>query len=210
MISSFNPLFGLSSANASTVLEYQTLFLSASCGNCNVVAYSPEYSLSILEKDLGSLRIRFTETVVPDPTFYSWGDVTSISGSVISGADCALGCGVVAIDATLKAVESDQTTIANNRQMDTSSFQSFDQTSNQLWDLLGVLVKTTDTKWKYRFSGDTSLTIYYLGSPILTADQMTGYVTPTTPLPATLPLFAGGLGIIGLLGARKRRKAQAA
>ena len=154
--------------------------------------------------------MRFTETVVPDPTFYSWGDVTSISGSVISGADCALGCGVVAIDATLKAVESDQTTIANNRQMDTSSFQSFDQTSNQLWDLLGVLVKTTDTKWKYRFSGDTSLTIYYLGSPILTADQMTGYVTPTTPLPATLPLFAGGLGIIGLLGARKRRKAQAA
>jgi hypothetical protein len=31
----------------------------------------------------------------------------------------------------------------------------------------------------------------------------------TTPLPATLPLFAGGLGMIGLLGARKRRKAQA-
>jgi len=31
-----------------------------------------------------------------------------------------------------------------------------------------------------------------------------------TPLPATLPLFAGGLGIIGLLGARKRRNAQAA
>ncbi len=32
----------------------------------------------------------------------------------------------------------------------------------------------------------------------------------TTPLPAALPLFAGGLGMIGLLGARKRRKAQAA
>jgi hypothetical protein len=31
-----------------------------------------------------------------------------------------------------------------------------------------------------------------------------------TPLPAALPLFAGGLGVIGLLGARKRRKAQAA
>ena len=35
-------------------------------------------------------------------------------------------------------------------------------------------------------------------------------VAPTaTPLPAALPLFAGGLGVIGLLGARKRRKAQA-
>jgi hypothetical protein len=31
-----------------------------------------------------------------------------------------------------------------------------------------------------------------------------------TPLPAALPLFAGGLGMISLLGARKRRKAQAA
>jgi hypothetical protein len=27
-----------------------------------------------------------------------------------------------------------------------------------------------------------------------------------TPLPAALPLFAGGLGLIGLIGARKRRK----
>jgi len=27
-----------------------------------------------------------------------------------------------------------------------------------------------------------------------------------TPLPATLPLFAGGLGVIGLLARRKRRK----
>ena len=31
----------------------------------------------------------------------------------------------------------------------------------------------------------------------------------STPLPAALPLFAGGLGVLGLLGARKRRKAQA-
>ena len=31
-----------------------------------------------------------------------------------------------------------------------------------------------------------------------------------TPLPAALPLFAGGLGILGLMGARRRRKAAAA
>jgi len=30
------------------------------------------------------------------------------------------------------------------------------------------------------------------------------------PLPASLPLFAGGLGLLGLLGWRKRRKAAAA
>jgi hypothetical protein len=31
-----------------------------------------------------------------------------------------------------------------------------------------------------------------------------------TPLPTTLPLFATGLGAIGLLGWRRKRKAQAA
>jgi hypothetical protein len=32
---------------------------------------------------------------------------------------------------------------------------------------------------------------------------------PKTPLPAALPLFAGGLGVMGLLGWRKKRKAAA-
>jgi hypothetical protein len=31
-----------------------------------------------------------------------------------------------------------------------------------------------------------------------------------TPLPATLPLFATGLGALGLLGWRRKKKAQAA
>jgi|SRR6202142_716850 len=34
----------------------------------------------------------------------------------------------------------------------------------------------------------------------------TGFVSPT-PLPATLPLFAGGLGFVGYLTGRKKRKA---
>jgi hypothetical protein len=34
--------------------------------------------------------------------------------------------------------------------------------------------------------------------------------TSTTPLPASLPLFASGLGALGLLGWRRKRKAQAA
>jgi hypothetical protein len=35
------------------------------------------------------------------------------------------------------------------------------------------------------------------------------FVTATTPLPAALPLFATGLGGLGLLGWRRKRKAQA-
>jgi hypothetical protein len=33
-------------------------------------------------------------------------------------------------------------------------------------------------------------------------------LTPTTPLPAALPLFATGLGGLGLLGWRRKRKAR--
>jgi hypothetical protein len=38
----------------------------------------------------------------------------------------------------------------------------------------------------------------------------TDLADPTTPLPATLPLFATGLGLFGLLRHRKRKKAEAA
>ena len=41
---------------------------------------------------------------------------------------------------------------------------------------------------------------------------LTGSFTPVgaTPLPAALPLFATGLGALGLLGWRRKRKAAAA
>jgi hypothetical protein len=39
------------------------------------------------------------------------------------------------------------------------------------------------------------------------ADQsFTLEIGTTTPLPATLPLFAGGIGVMGLLARRKKRK----
>jgi hypothetical protein len=37
-----------------------------------------------------------------------------------------------------------------------------------------------------------------------------GFVLTPTPIPAALPLFAGGLGILGLFGVWKRRKTLAA
>ena len=42
------------------------------------------------------------------------------------------------------------------------------------------------------------------------ADQSFTLEIGTTPLPAALPLFATGLGALGLLGWRRKRKAQAA
>jgi len=43
---------------------------------------------------------------------------------------------------------------------------------------------------------------------IYSADDIT--ITAETPLPAALPLFAGGLGALGLFGWRRKRKAAAA
>ena len=42
-----------------------------------------------------------------------------------------------------------------------------------------------------------------------TAGEFTVTPVGTTPLPAALPLFATGLGGLGLLGWRRKRKAQA-
>jgi hypothetical protein len=41
------------------------------------------------------------------------------------------------------------------------------------------------------------------------ASDVTAVAVAATPLPAALPLFAGGLGLFGFFGARKRRKALA-
>jgi len=48
------------------------------------------------------------------------------------------------------------------------------------------------------------------GQVILAGGDLTGTTPLTTPLPAALPLFAGGLGGIGLLARRRKRKNAAA
>ena len=71
--------------------------------------------------------------------------------------------------------------------------------------------------------GSSIITIADLGTTLsdLNASFFGGSVLPfaqdhldapevsAVPLPATLPLFATGLGLLGLLGWRRRRKAQA-
>jgi len=54
------------------------------------------------------------------------------------------------------------------------------------------------------------------GDPLITGDNIVGYFVEFSPVPnlvpllAALPLFATGLGALGLLGWRRKRKALAA
>ena len=69
-------------------------------------------------------------------------------------------------------------------------------TVNVLWD------QSSGPSTAYAGSGNSISSEYF---------QILGdAATSNTPLPATLPLFASGLGALGLLGWRRKRKAQAA
>ena len=61
-------------------------------------------------------------------------------------------------------------------------------------------------------NGGSPNTLYFTDSLTIeaaAADGLFGAIEPTVPLPAALPLFATGLGGLGLLGWRRKRKAQA-
>jgi hypothetical protein len=57
-------------------------------------------------------------------------------------------------------------------------------------------------------NGDSPDTLYFSDGINAETDGLFGAIAPT-PIPATLPLFATGLGGLGLLGWRRKRKAQA-
>lgn len=70
--------------------------------------------------------------------------------------------------------------------------------------------------WELGFfgAGGVNPGVTWLSTPNGETGTVDAYNPPTfvaaTPLPAALPLFAGGIGVIGLLGRRKKRKNAAA
>jgi hypothetical protein len=72
-----------------------------------------------------------------------------------------------------------------------------------------TLIGATNNSGTVSFTGGlpNGATAYFALEGVLNGATFTAI--PNTPLPAALPLFAGGLGVLGLLGWRRKRKAAA-
>ena len=76
-----------------------------------------------------------------------------------------------------------------------------------VWDseTINFIATSASTVFSFGGSGGTEGQTFYLGLD----DVALNPTVRTTPLPAALPLFATGLGLTGLLGWRRKRKAAA-
>jgi hypothetical protein len=68
-----------------------------------------------------------------------------------------------------------------------------------------------DSGYQLSIYSDLSYTYHFYSPQFQTTGTITAALAPAaTPLPAALPLFAGGLGMVGFLARRRKRKALAA
>ena len=86
--------------------------------------------------------------------------------------------------------------------LDVSAVNWADDLLDNNLSLVVWLIQTSGYEYAYWYGYDAGA-----DAPKL---DITYSVSASTPLPAALPLFASGLGALGLLGWRRKRKAQAA
>jgi len=78
--------------------------------------------------------------------------------------------------------------------------------SNTVFDAAGPVV-ATPTSYSGLFGNWELIYVEANGLPaVLNFDVTRSQAPPTTPLPASLPLFAGGAGLLGLFSRRKKRR----
>ena len=92
--------------------------------------------------------------------------------------------------------------------------------NNQSGDYFGVTYGEEDTNVEFAIDPETDFVSFTQGEISLLSFAITGLVNctglfiqsletaSTVPLPAALPLYAAGMGVLGFLGWRKKRKSQ--
>jgi hypothetical protein len=221
-------------------VAFATLLLAATIplrGAHAVVVYSEDFNsgfqgsaLDLSKDPVGNKSDRY------DPTYYytiNNADSWTFSGS----AYFALGGGTTAENSTNGAVLLNETTGVGTTVVGLSTGQTYalsfnywgDNRPGQSYSLLvyvnGILVDTINDTDGAPGSNPTGTIVTINGLTtvggnltLLFAQASGSQASPifddvqisATPLPAALPLFASGLGALGLLGWRRKRKAQAA
>jgi hypothetical protein len=175
-------------AKAATVTDFVTFDIKDAYGQFGVVGYSS------LPEATGSFDITF------DPSkLYP---ASGIGSQSVSGAVTFLSLTVTNPDPLLSGLS-----------FNPSDIQYFKYNG-------GALTLSSDPSTPKTLIDDTYITIgingfgrlkpaadvWYSLSTLPDAVTSSGGVTGTTPIPGALPLFAGGLGAMGLLGWRRKRR----
>jgi hypothetical protein len=127
--------------------------------------------------------------------YHSTREITGSSGTVTSN-NCSWGCGPLTLVSNPNAP---------GPATDPSTGVSYDTVfTSQLGDILGLL-ETTDKRYKYHIYGDTSLSVFDLGSEIATVNDITANIT-TTPLPHFSPPASAQWACSGGAGSGRRKQ----
>jgi hypothetical protein len=87
-----------------------------------------------------------------------------------------------------------------------SGFINIFQQNNAQWFMCASGLCSPTHNWFLNGGGSSGKLLNLVGNVEIAIGP--GDPPGTTPLPAALPLFAGGLGVLGLLGWRRKRKAK--
>ena len=116
------------------------------------------------------------------------------------------GFGVVFSDVDVASTTSLTFFGANNEVLGTFSAPAL--SGNETFSFLGVAFDSPLVSLVRILSGNASLGAGQFDPDVVAMDDFIyGEPVPQVPLPAALPLFATGLGVLGLLGWRRKRKA---
>jgi hypothetical protein len=187
--------------SATCPVRAATILNDSGVGDYQILAYQPiGQSFTAIDSDLLSIGFAFTNI---NPLSLN----ASITLNLVTG-DGTGGASVATRTFTLSDAD------ANSTYFPPASFYDVDFSGTPLTigAMYTALLSTTTDRWGVTSNGNTygggQIYISGIASPLgdLTF-RVIGETPPAVPLPTALPLLATGLGVLGLFGWRRKRKA---